>query len=60
MFLILNSIAANVWHMSSGDFRSELLSTDAENTIEVLYLAIHKPRHYLYAVYVSAIFFFSF
>ena len=44
------NIAANVWHMSSGGFRSRSLSTEAEPTIEVLRLATHKPRHYLYAV----------
>ncbi len=36
--------------MSSGGFRSKSLSTEAETTIEVLPLATHKPRHYLYAV----------
>jgi len=43
-------LAGNVWHMSSGGFRSELLSTEAKTTLEVLRLATHKPRHYLYAV----------
>jgi len=43
-------ITHNVGHMSSGGFRSESLSTEAETTIEVLSLATHKPRHYLYAM----------
>jgi len=41
---------ANGGHISSGGFRSESVSTEAETTIEVLPLANHKPRHYLYAV----------
>lgn len=36
--------------MSSGGFRSESLSTETETKIEVLHLATHKTRHYLYAV----------
>ena len=44
------TVAHNVWHMSSGGFRSESLSTEAETTIGVLHLATHKTRHYLYAV----------
>src|SRR4030043_583984 len=36
--------------MGSGGFRSCLLSTEAETTIEVLPLATHKHRHYLYAM----------
>jgi hypothetical protein len=39
----------NGWHMSGG-FRSDYLSTEAETKIEVLPLATHKPRHYLYAM----------
>jgi hypothetical protein len=38
-------ITPNVGHMSSGGFRSDLLSTEAETTIELLRLATHKPRH---------------
>ena len=34
-------ITHNVGHMSSGGFRSESLSTEAETTIEVLHLATH-------------------
>jgi len=45
--------------MSSGGFRSESLSTEAETTIEVLRLATHKLRHYLYAV-LPAVFLFPF
>jgi len=44
------TLVANGGHMSSGGFRSESLSTEAETTIELLHLATHKPRHYLYAV----------
>jgi hypothetical protein len=43
-------MADHAWHMSNGGFRSESLSTEAEITIEILPLATHKPRHYLYAV----------
>ena len=43
-------MTANVGHMSIGGLRSDSLSTEAETTIEVLRLAIHKPRHYLYAM----------
>jgi len=50
------TLAANVGHMSSGGFRSESLSTEAEITIEVLRLATHKPRHYLYAVLAAGVF----
>jgi hypothetical protein len=50
-------LAHNGWHMSSGGFRSESLSTEAETTIEVLHLVTHKPRHYLYAVLVAVIIF---
>ena len=50
MGLPVLQLRTNVWHMSSGGFRSESLSTEAENTIKVLRLATHKPRHYLYAV----------
>jgi len=39
--------------MSSGGFRSELLSTEAETTIELLPLATHKSRHYLYAAWAT-------
>ena len=49
------SIVANDWHMSSGGFRSESLSIEVETTIEVLRLATHKPRHYLYAVLAVAV-----
>lgn len=52
MFILL---AANVWHMSSGGFRSKSLSTEAVTKIEVLRLATHKPRHYLYAVLGAAL-----
>jgi hypothetical protein len=45
--------------MSSGGFRSKSLSTEAEIIIEVLPLATHKPRHYLYAV-LPAVLFYSF
>jgi len=38
-----SNIAHNVGHMSSGGFRSESLSTEAEIKIEVLHLATHKP-----------------
>jgi hypothetical protein len=51
-------LAHNVGHMSSGGFRSELLSTEAGTKIEVLPLATHKPRHYLYAVLWPVIYFF--
>lgn len=51
-------MVANVWHMSSGGFRSESLSTEAETTIEVLNLATHKPCHYLYAVLAPVNFYF--
>jgi hypothetical protein len=47
---IFYCIAHNVWHMSSGGFRNESLATEAETKIEVLHLATHEPRHYLYAV----------
>jgi hypothetical protein len=40
----------NVGHMSIGGFRSDSLSTEAETIIDVLRLATHEPRHYLYAV----------
>jgi hypothetical protein len=40
----------NGGHMSTGGFRSKSLSTEVETTIELLKLATHKPRHYLYAV----------
>lgn len=36
--------AHNVGHMSGG-FRRSSLSTEAENTIELLPLATHKTRH---------------
>ncbi len=49
----------NGWHMSSGGFRSESLSTEAEIKIEVLTLATHKPRYYLYAVLALVIFLYS-
>jgi hypothetical protein len=37
--------------MSSGDFRSAYLSTEAETTTELLSLTTHKVSHYLYAAY---------
>jgi hypothetical protein len=49
---------ANVWHMSSGGFRSDSLSTEAETKIGVLRLATHKPRHYLYAVLAPVVIFY--
>ena len=44
--------------MSSGGFRNELFSTEAKTTIEVLRLATHKHRHYLYAALATVIFLF--
>jgi len=43
-------MVANGGHMRSDGFRSKSLLTDAETKIEVLPLATHKPRHYLYAM----------
>jgi len=50
------TMVANVGHMSSGGFRSSSLSTEAEIAIELLPLATHKPRHYLYAVLAEVFF----
>ena len=44
-------------HMSSGGFRSKALSTEAKTTIELLYLAPHKTRHYLDAVLPTVLFY---
>jgi hypothetical protein len=46
----------NVGHMSIGGVRSDLLSTEAETTIEILRLATYKARHYLYAVLCPVVF----
>jgi len=51
----LFSILPNVGHMSSGGFRSKPLSNEAETPIEILPLATHKHRHYLYAVLAAGI-----
>jgi hypothetical protein len=45
--------------MSSGGFRSVSLSTNVEITIEVLPLATHKSRHYLYAVLYAVVYYLS-
>lgn len=42
--------------MYSGGFRSNSLSTEAEITLEVLPMATHKPRHYLYSVFSAGVF----
>jgi len=49
----------NCGHMSNGGFRSESLSTEAKTTIELLPLATHKPRLYLYAMLAVKRFFLS-
>ena len=43
--------------MSSGGYRTTFLSTEAETTIEVLHLATHKPRHYLYAMLAHVVYY---
>ena len=47
---IFPQLDANVGHMSSGGLRSKSLSTEAETAMELLPLATHNSRHYLYAV----------
>jgi len=51
---------ANVGHMSSGGFRSDSLSTEAETIIEVQPLTFHKTRHYIYAVLAAGNFYFQY
>lgn len=52
------SLTDNVGHMSIGGVRSESLSTELETIIELLRLATHKARHYLYAV-LAVVYFFN-
>jgi hypothetical protein len=50
-------VARNVGNMGSGGFRCGPLSTETETTIDVLHLATHKPRHYLYAMLCTVVYY---